>query len=65
MLELTVQYRGSDGVDLALKILQQELQEVMTLVGVNSVKEIGRHHLSRDEGNGRFVRMTGYFGPKL
>lgn len=64
-MELTGQYKGSDGVDLALKILQQELQEVMTLVGVNSVKEIGRHHLARDEGNGKFVRMAGSVRPRL
>jgi len=39
-------YGGQAGVELALKILQHELQTAMALAGCRSVSEISREHLS-------------------
>jgi len=39
-------YGGQAGVELALKILQHELQTTMALAGCRSVSEISREHLS-------------------
>lgn len=39
-------YGGQAGVELALKILQHELQTAMALAGCRSISEINREHLS-------------------
>lgn len=39
-------YDGQAGVELALKILQHELQTAMALAGCRSISEISREHLS-------------------
>lgn len=57
--ELTwdAQYNGEDGVRLALKLLYDEFFATMTMVGVNSVTEIGSHHLARVAADGSLVRL--------
>ncbi|WWD07012.1 hypothetical protein V865_005109 [Kwoniella europaea PYCC6329] len=50
-------YNGEAGVALALKLLYDEFYATMTMVGVNSVKDIGRHHLAWVAADGSLVRL--------
>ncbi|GFZ51275.1 hypothetical protein JCM24511_09033 [Saitozyma sp. JCM 24511] len=50
-------YNGEEGVKLALGLLYDEFFATMTMVGVTSVKEIGRHHLARIAADGSLVRL--------
>ncbi|ODO01523.1 hypothetical protein I350_06343 [Cryptococcus amylolentus CBS 6273] len=50
-------YNGEAGVDLAIRMLQREFLETMIMVGVNKVKDIGRHHLAIVNADGSLSRL--------
>ena len=50
-------YGGQAGVELALKILQHELQTTMALAGCRSISEISREHLSVLGQNNLLARL--------
>ncbi|KAJ4550760.1 hypothetical protein HRR78_004529 [Exophiala dermatitidis] len=51
-------YNGDEGVSLALKLLYDEFFDTMTMVGVNSVKEIGLQHVARLTADGSLARFN-------
>ncbi|KAJ6025867.1 hypothetical protein N7444_013546 [Penicillium canescens] len=50
-------YDGQNGVELAVKILEEELRTTMALAGCASLNEISRHHLSVIGANGLLSRL--------
>ena len=50
-------YGGQSGVELALQILQHELQTAMALAGCRNVSDIGREHLSVLGQNNLLARL--------
>ncbi|WVQ72874.1 hypothetical protein IAR50_002435 [Cryptococcus sp. DSM 104548] len=50
-------YNGEAGVDVAIKLLQREFLDTMIMVGVNKVKDIGRHHLAIVNHDGSLSRL--------
>ncbi|KAJ5931051.1 hypothetical protein N7466_006544 [Penicillium verhagenii] len=50
-------YQGQTGVELAIKILLQELRITMALAGCRSIKDIDRSFLSVLESNGKLSKL--------
>lgn len=50
-------YAGQEGVELALKILEDEFRLCMGLAGCVSVAEISKAHLMRVQGDGTLARL--------
>ncbi|KAF2009727.1 FMN-dependent dehydrogenase [Aaosphaeria arxii CBS 175.79] len=50
-------YKGQAGVELALKILQHELQVTMALAGCRTISDITREHVRRLENSGILARL--------
>jgi len=50
-------YKGQAGVELALKLLQDEFRLCMALAGVISVKEISKHYLMKVDASGFVSRL--------
>ncbi|EXJ86915.1 glycolate oxidase [Capronia epimyces CBS 606.96] len=51
-------YNGEDGVRLALQLLYDEFLATMTMVGVNSVEEIGPQHVARVLSDGSLISLA-------
>jgi (S)-2-hydroxy-acid oxidase len=51
------QYKGQEGVELAIQILLEEFKSTMALAGCRSVKEITPNHLSVLEHNGILAKL--------
>jgi (S)-2-hydroxy-acid oxidase len=49
-----LQYKGDEGVELALQLLRDELQTTMSLCGCSTVHDITRAHLGRLSSSGEF-----------
>lgn len=54
---ILVQYNGEKGVDLAAKILMDELRQTMMLCGCQKLSDIKPSHLSVLEGSGVLSRL--------
>ncbi|RSH84096.1 hypothetical protein EHS25_005341 [Saitozyma podzolica] len=50
-------YKGDEGVELALRLLRDELQTTMWLCGCSTVHDITRAHLGRLSSSGEFVPL--------
>ncbi|KIW88560.1 uncharacterized protein Z519_10606 [Cladophialophora bantiana CBS 173.52] len=50
-------YNGEKGVDLAVKILLDELRQTMMLCGCHSIRDITKSHLSVLQRNGRLSKL--------
>ncbi|EXJ82091.1 (S)-2-hydroxy-acid oxidase [Capronia coronata CBS 617.96] len=50
-------YNGQEGVEWAIKTLEEELRTAMALAGCASIKEISRQHLSIIGANGLLARL--------
>ncbi|KAM0815095.1 putative FMN hydroxy acid dehydrogenase domain-containing protein, partial [Seiridium cardinale] len=50
-------YNGQEGVDLAVKILHDELKITMALAGCRTIKEITRQHITFLDSNGILAKL--------
>ncbi|KEY82989.1 dehydrogenase FMN dependent [Aspergillus fumigatus] len=52
-----IQYNGQEGVELAIRILQQELKITMALAGCTSISDINESYLSVLNANGQLAKL--------